>query len=243
MSKPIVLLIRDGWGIAPDNPGNAVSAADTPNTDKILATYPNTQIEASGSAVGVRPGSQGSSEVGHLNMGAGRIVEQEVVRIDKMIASGELFEIPLFKDAVERCKSAGRKFHLMGLVQDQGVHATCEHLYALLRALAKAGVEDVCIHFFSDGRDTPPQSALTYLEALQEVIDETRTGVIASVCGRYWAMDRGENWDRTEKAYRMLLDGEGFEARSAKEATSAYHLNSSTRSRTSSSISLIASAA
>ncbi len=218
MSKPIVLLIRDGWGIAPDNPGNAVNAADTPNTDRILATYPNTQIQASGTAVGVRPGSQGSSEVGHLNMGAGRIVEQEVVRIDKMIESGELFETPRFTQAVEHCKSAGKKFHLIGLVQDQGVHATCEHLYALLQALGKTGVKDVCIHFLADGRDTPPQSALTYLEALQAVIDQTQTGVIASVCGRYWAMDRGENWDRTEKAYRMLIDGEGFQARSAKEA-------------------------
>jgi 2,3-bisphosphoglycerate-independent phosphoglycerate mutase len=221
MSKPLVLLIRDGWGIGPDHEGNAVKAANTPNCDRLLAEYPNTVIEASGEAVGVRAGSQGSSEVGHLNMGAGRIVEQEIVRVDKAIADGSLFELPKYAQAVEHCKQTGATFHLMGLVQDQGVHATQEHLFAFLRNLAQAGLEkdQVCVHFFGDGRDTPPRSALRYLESLEKVMDECGLGRVASVMGRFWAMDRAENWQRTEKAFNALVHGEApFTASSAREA-------------------------
>ena len=218
MGKPLVLVIRDGWGIAPDSPDNAVTQARTPNMDKLLAEHPNCVLEASGTAVGVRAGSQGSSEVGHLNMGAGRIVKQEVVRVDEMIESGELFKIPRLTDAVSYCKSAGAKFHLMGLVQDQGVHAMQEHLFALLGFLAEHDLRKVFVHFFGDGRDTPPRSALTYLAQLEEQIAQCGVGQVASVMGRYYAMDRTGNWDRTECAYNALTCGAGLVATSARGA-------------------------
>ncbi|MDP6633913.1 MAG: 2,3-bisphosphoglycerate-independent phosphoglycerate mutase [Phycisphaerae bacterium] len=218
MGKPLVLVIRDGWGIAPDSPGNAVTQAHTPNMDKLLAEHPNCVLEASGTAVGVRAGSQGSSEVGHLNMGAGRIVKQEVVRVDELIESGALFEIPRLTEAAAHCKNTGAKFHLMGLVQDQGVHAMQEHLFAILGFLAGQGVENVFVHFFADGRDTPPRSAITYLEHLEEVIAQCGVGQVATVTGRYYSMDRTGNWDRTECAYNALTCGAGLTARSAAEA-------------------------
>jgi len=218
MNKPLMLLIRDGWGIGPDVKGNAVRAAATPNMDRLLAGYPNCTLDASGEPVGVRAGAQGSSEVGHLNMGAGRIVEQEIVRVDHMIASGELFGVPRLVQAVQRCKEQGKAFHLMGLVQDQGVHATQDHLFALLKFLAGQGLEKIYVHFFGDGRDTPPQSALTFLEPLEAAFAECGVGRVATVMGRYWAMDRAENWGRTEKAYRALMYGEGFHAPSARAA-------------------------
>jgi len=218
MNKPLMLLIRDGWGIGTGGPGDAIAAAKTPYTDSLLSKYPNCTLQASGEGVGVRAGSQGSSEVGHLNMGAGRIVEQEILRIDNLIHTGELFENPLFLKAVEECKTTGKKFHLMGLVQNEGVHAMHEHLFAFLKVLAEAGVKDVCVHFFADGRDTPPQSALTYLDELESKIAEYKVGRIATVMGRYWAMDRAENWERTEKAYRAMISGEGLKAHSPREA-------------------------
>ena len=218
MGKPLVLVIRDGWGIAPDGPGNAVTQARTPNMDKLLAEHPNCVLEASGTAVGVRAGSQGSSEVGHLNMGAGRIVKQEVVRVDELIESGKLFTIHRLAQAASYCAKFGKKFHLMGLVQDQGVHATQEHLFALLGFLADEGVENVFVHFFGDGRDTPPRSALTYLGQLEEKIAECGVGQVASVMGRYYAMDRTGNWDRTECAYNALTCGAGLTAESAAQA-------------------------
>ncbi|MCD4824253.1 MAG: 2,3-bisphosphoglycerate-independent phosphoglycerate mutase [Phycisphaerae bacterium] len=218
VKKPLMLLIRDGWGIGADYDGNAVLAARTPNMDRISGQYPNCTLDASGEPVGVRAGSQGSSEVGHLNMGAGRIVEQEIVRVDKMIRSGELFKVPRLLEAVQQCKSQGKTFHLMGLVQDQGVHATQDHLFAFLDFLAAEGVKDVAVHFFGDGRDTPPQSALKFLDILEEKIAAAGVGKIATVMGRYWAMDRAENWDRTEKAYRLLTEGKGLTAPSARTA-------------------------
>jgi 2,3-bisphosphoglycerate-independent phosphoglycerate mutase len=216
--KPLVLLIRDGWGIGSGGEGDAVSAANTPNMDALLAKHPTCRLGCSGEAVGLRPGSQGSSEVGHLNMGAGRIVEQEVVRVDRLIKTGELFQQPRLVKAVEQVKANGGRFHLMGLVQDQGVHAMQEHLWTMLKFLASQGVKDVVVHFFADGRDTPPKSALDFLAQLQERFDEYGVGRVGSVMGRYWAMDRGENWDRTEKAYRALMFGEGLTATSAKAA-------------------------
>jgi len=219
MSKPLMLLIRDGWGLAPAGPANAVTAANTPNMDALLQKYPNCTLDASGQAVGVRPGSQGSSEVGHLNMGAGRVVEQEIVRVDKLIASGELFASARLVEAVRRCKEQGKKFHLMGLVQDQGVHATEEHFFAMLKFLADQGVKDVCVHFFSDGRDTPPKSAMTFLDALEAKMAEYGVGRVASVMGRYWAMDRAENWQRTQRAYELLTTGRGeYKSHSARDA-------------------------
>ncbi|MBT7170910.1 MAG: 2,3-bisphosphoglycerate-independent phosphoglycerate mutase, partial [Phycisphaerales bacterium] len=215
--KPLVLIVRDGWGIGTGDAGDAVSAANTPNMDAILDTCPTCTIDAAGSPVGVRDGSQGSSEVGHLNLGAGRIVKQEILRVDDMIADGSLFQVPRYREAIERCKTTGAAFHLMGLVQDQGVHATEDHLHAFLRELAAEGVSNVVVHFFSDGRDTAPQSALGFLDKLEAVLAETG-GRIGTLMGRYYAMDRAENWDRTKRAYDLLLCGTGHAVHSAREA-------------------------
>jgi 2,3-bisphosphoglycerate-independent phosphoglycerate mutase len=218
MRRPIVLIIRDGWGIGRDYPGNAVALAQPPVLRALLSTYPHTVLSAAGRAVGLRPGYQGSSEVGHLNMGAGRIVEQEIVRVDKLIESGELFRHPALLSATNRCQQSGGAFHLMGLVQDQGVHATEDHLYALLELARQQGLRRVFVHFFSDGRDTPPRSALVYLDRLERTIAELGVGQVASVIGRYYAMDRALNWDRTERAYDALVHGKGLTAPSARAA-------------------------
>jgi 2,3-bisphosphoglycerate-independent phosphoglycerate mutase len=219
MNRPILLLIRDGWGIGDGGAGDAVAAADTPHMDRLLEAYPTCTLSAAGRAVGVRDGSQGSSEVGHLNMGAGRIVKQEVVRVDEAIEDGSLFATPLYTQAVEHCKATGAAFHLMGLVQDQGVHATQDHLFAFLEDFAAKGVERIFVHFFSDGRDTPPRSALSYLDALEGVIARVGKGQVASVIGRYWAMDRAENWQRTGAAFDCLTKGQAeFTAASARQA-------------------------
>jgi 2,3-bisphosphoglycerate-independent phosphoglycerate mutase len=218
MRRPTVLIIRDGWGIGRDYPGNAVALAHPPVLHELLATYPHTELGAAGQAVGLRPGYQGSSEVGHLNMGAGRVVEQEIVRVDKLIASGEFFRHPALLAATDQCKRNGGALHLMGLVQDQGVHATEEHLYALLELARRRDLPRVFVHVFSDGRDTPPRSALVYLERLERKLAELGVGRIASVMGRYYAMDRALNWDRIERAYDALVHGEGLAAPSARAA-------------------------
>jgi 2,3-bisphosphoglycerate-independent phosphoglycerate mutase len=222
MARPLVLIVRDGWGCGrPDDPGNAVSAASTPNTDRLLAGYPHTRLGAAGEDVGLTAGSQGSSEVGHLNMGAGRIVEQEVVRIEKRIKDGSFFSDRRLLGAIENCKEHHTALHLMGLVQDQGVHAMEGHLYALLDVAKREGLERVFVHFFSDGRDTPPRSALVYLERLEARIAETGIGKVASVMGRYYSMDRDRNWERTRLAYEALTEGKGYRAHSARQAIEA----------------------
>ncbi len=218
MRTPVVLIVRDGWGIGRDYPGNAVSLAHPEVLAHILATYPNTVLGAAGRAVGLRPGYQGSSEVGHLNMGAGRVVEQEIVRVDKLIESGELFRHPALLSATEHCRPRGSALHLMGLLQDQGVHATEEHLYALLDLARREGLTRVFVHVFSDGRDTPPRSALVYLERLERKIAALGVGRIASVMGRYYAMDRALNWDRVQRAYDCMVRGVGLHATSATVA-------------------------
>jgi len=220
---PVVLLIRDGWGIGKDGPGNAVLAAKTPIADRLLHTAPRTTLEAAGEAVGLRAGVMGSSEVGHLNMGAGRIVKQEMVRVDEALKDGSLFEVERFRTLVDHCLQTDAAFHLMGLVQDQGVHAEQAHLHAILRYLASRGIQKVFVHFFSDGRDTPPRSALTFVKRLEKLLAELGIGAVASVMGRYYGMDRASNWDRTELAFRALVLGEGKRAQSATEAVeSAY---------------------
>ena len=221
LRRPLVLLIRDGWGIGGDGPGNAVKLAAMQHLPRLLKEYPNCRLGAAGRAVGLRDGVQGSSEVGHLNMGAGRVVEQEIVRLDNLIASGEFFRHPKLLAAIENCRTRGSSLHLMGLVQDQGVHATEEHLYALLDLAQGLDFKSVFIHFFADGRDTPPQSALHYLERLEKKIKEFGVGRIATVMGRFYAMDRGKNWERTRKAYETLVDGKGLRAASAKQAIEA----------------------
>lgn len=218
---PVVLLIRDGWGIGKDEPGNAVLAANTPIADQLLATAPHATLEAAGEAVGLRAGVMGSSEVGHLNMGAGRIVTQEMARVDSALKDGSLFQKARFRALVDHCLETGAAFHLMGLVQDQGVHAEQAHLHAILRHLASKGLKRLFIHFFSDGRDTPPRSARTFLERLEALLAELGVGAVASVMGRYYGMDRATNWDRTELAFRALVLGEGRHAHAAREAIDA----------------------
>jgi len=224
MKKPLLLVIRDGWGIGNGDSGDAVNKAATPNMERFIANNPQSTLVASGEKVGVRAGSQGSSEVGHLNMGAGRIVEQEVLRVDKIIRDGSFFNEPILLAAAENCRKNKSAFHIMGLVQDQGVHATEEHLFALLDFAKRQKLHDVFIHFFSDGRDTPPRSALVFLDRLEEKIKEFGVGSISSVIGRYYAMDRGNNWDRTKRAYDAMVCGKGaLKADSAREAIeSAY---------------------
>jgi 2,3-bisphosphoglycerate-independent phosphoglycerate mutase len=221
MARPIVLIVRDGWGVSDHIEGNAVLAANTPMIDSYRENYPHCMIGTSGESVGLPAGNQGSSEVGHLNLGAGRIVKQEVVRVDEAIADGSLFTNELLVKAADQVKTNGGALHLMGLVQDQGVHAMNTHFCALLEFAKKQGIEKVYIHFFADGRDTPPQSALTFMEELEEKIAEIGTGQVASVIGRYWAMDRDKKWDRVDKAYRALVFGEGLQAASGKAAIEA----------------------
>lgn len=218
MKKPLVLLIRDGWGIGEEYEGNAVRVAETPVIDSLLSNYPNCVLSAAGESVGLRPGMMGSSEVGHLNFGAGRIVEQEILRVDKLIENRKLFAQPAFVRIVKNCKAHNSKLHLMGLVQDQGVHADEAHLYAILAFLKEAGIERVFVHFFTDGRDTPPRSALTYLARLEQKLNQFGIGQLASIMGRYYAMDRAKNWERTERAYKALVFGEGKKALSGREA-------------------------
>ena len=219
MVKPLILIIRDGWAIGdPNDSSNAVARANTPNIDSYKKNYPNTRLGCAGEDVGLPAGSQGSSEVGHLNFGAGRIVEQEQVRIDKLIRSGKFFLEPVLLDAMKKSRESGAALHIMGLVQDQGVHAIDRHLFALVEMAAKNGLKKVYVHAFTDGRDTPPRSAKVYLAKAEKEIARIGVGEIASVTGRYYSMDRDRNWDRVEKAYRALVYGEGYRAASAQEA-------------------------
>lgn len=221
VGKPLVLIIRDGWGIGdPLDPGNAVALAATPWVDSYLAQRPHTRLGCSGEQVGLVAGSQGSSEVGHLSMGAGRVVEQEVTRVNKLISTGKFFSEPLLVRAMENCRDSAA-LHLMGLLQDQGVHAMDRHLFALLEMAASFDLKKVRVHVFTDGRDTPPRSALGYLSKLDEEIRRHGVGRVASVMGRYYAMDRDNNWERVERAYRALLFGEGLRSPSAEEAVEA----------------------
>jgi 2,3-bisphosphoglycerate-independent phosphoglycerate mutase len=224
MAKKVILIIRDGWGIGPDTPYNAVKKAKKPNTDNYLKKYPNSVLEASGLSVGVPKGYQGSSEVGHLNMGAARIVKQEVVRINEAIEAGTVFGNPNMKRAFEAAKKSGT-LHIMGLIQDEGVHAHQEHMYAIIKEAAAQKIPKVYVHFFADGRDTYPKSALTYLDKLEAKFVEYGIGTVGTVMGRYYAMDRGKNWDLTDKAYNCMTKCEGKKAVSAREAIEESYQN------------------
>lgn len=216
--KKVLLIVRDGWGIAAPDKFNAVANAATPNMDRYLRQYPNTILEAAGEAVGLPKGYQGSSEVGHLNLGAGRVVVQELKRIMDLIEDGTFFNSPALKKAIDNAVDKGSTLHLMGLVQDEGVHAHQDHLYAITRYAAKAGVKDIRIHFFADGRDTPPRSALGFLKMLEAVIKEVPAARIATVMGRYYAMDRSEKWALTDRAYTAITEAEGTPMDTAEEA-------------------------
>jgi 2,3-bisphosphoglycerate-independent phosphoglycerate mutase len=223
MKRSIVLVIRDGWGINPNADHNAVANANTPNVNSLLEKYPNNVLAAAGSAVGLPDGYQGSSEVGHLNMGAGRIVEQELKRINDSIEEGTFFKNPNFQRAIRKCKENNSSLHIMGLVQDEGVHAHQDHLFAIMKYAKQEGIKKLFIHFFSDGRDTPPRSALEFVRILAEKIKEYQIGEIATLMGRYYAMDRGENWHLTTRAYNALTKADGIKVKSAEEAiTRAY---------------------
>jgi len=209
-SKPLVLTILDGWGYSPAIEGNAIALAKKPTYDHLLATYPNTLIHTSGPFVGLPEGQMGNSEVGHMNMGAGRVLYMDVTRIDRLIASGEFFQNAALLDLMK--KAAGQRLHLLGLASDGGVHAQLTHLYALLEMAKQHGVRDVCVHCFMDGRDTPPESGLGYMEQIEKKMRELGLGRIASVSGRYYAMDRDKRWERIERAKEAMVSGLGEKA-------------------------------
>ena len=213
--KLTMLMILDGFGDNPNKDGNAIKLAKTPNIDKLMRNYPNEDIYTSGLAVGLPEGQMGNSEVGHTNIGAGRIVYQELTKITKSIEDGDFFAIPEFIEAIENCKKHNSKLHILGLLSDGGVHSHIRHLYGLLEMAKRRDFEDVYVHCFLDGRDTPPASAEGYITQLEEKMKEKKVGKIASISGRYYAMDRDKRWDRVKKCYDALLRGEGNKATSA----------------------------
>ena len=219
MSK-VLLLILDGYGLAEDPSVSAIAAAETPYLDSLFERFPHATLEASGRAVGLPEGQMGNSEVGHMNLGAGRVVYQDITRIDRDVEAGHLFENDVLLGAARRAKAAGKRLHLMGLVSDGGVHSHVRHLDALLELAARAGLgeADVVLHAFTDGRDTDPQGGAAYLARVQRSMERTGAGHVGSVVGRYFAMDRDHRWERTEKAYRLLVDGVGTEAENASAA-------------------------
>ena len=219
--KPTVLMILDGYGLNDKEKGNAVAEGKTPVMDKLMAEYPFVKGYASGMAVGLPDGQMGNSEVGHLNMGAGRIVYQDLTKITKAIQDGDFFENKALLAACENVKSNDSALHLMGLMSDGGVHSHIEHVFGLLELAKKQGIEKVYVHCFLDGRDTPPASGADYIKELYEKMQELGVGQIASVMGRYYAMDRDNRWDRVEKAYRAIAFGEGIQAECPYDAVKA----------------------
>ena len=213
--KPTVLMILDGYGLNDTAKGNAVAEGKTPVMDKLMAEYPFVKGNASGMAVGLPEGQMGNSEVGHLNMGAGRIIYQELTKITKAIEDGDFFENQALLAACKNAKENHTALHMMGLVSDGGVHSHNGHIYGLLELAKRQGVENVYVHCFLDGRDTPPASGKDYVEALEAKMKEIGVGEVASVSGRYYAMDRDNRWDRVERAYNALVKGEGVQAESA----------------------------
>lgn len=218
--RPVVLVSMDGWGIAPASPGNAVTQAQIPNLKRYLAQYPSTQLLAAGEVVGLPHGEDGNSEVGHLNMGAGRIVYQDILRINAAITEGSFMRNEAFLLAVDHVKRNNSKLHIMGLVGSGSVHSNLEHLYALIWFVKEIGFDqnNVLLHLFTDGRDAPPQEAITILSEIESRITRLGVAKIATISGRYYAMDRDNHWDRTEKAYNCMTVGEGNKAKTISEA-------------------------
>jgi 2,3-bisphosphoglycerate-independent phosphoglycerate mutase len=222
--QPLLLMILDGWGISPEREHNAIAQARTPNMTRLCADYPCTDIGTSGMSVGLPEGQMGNSEVGHLNIGAGRVVYQDLTRISEAIADGDFFANPVLLDCIARTKAAGGRLHLAGLLSDGGVHSHNTHLYALLELARRAGLREVFIHCLLDGRDTPPKSGADYLAQLEAEIGRISVGRIATVTGRYYAMDRDNRWERVEKAYAAMVYGEGERFASAAQAIEkSYH--------------------
>ena len=210
--KMTALIIMDGFGERAETYGNAIKLAGTPNLDKLEAEYSHTVIGASGMDVGLPDGQMGNSEVGHLNIGAGRIVYQELTRITKSIQDGDFFKVPEFVDACQKAKKNGGKLHLMGLLSDGGVHSHITHLFALIDLAKQQGLDNVYVHCIMDGRDTPPSSGIEYVQQLQDYMDKVHFGKIATISGRFWAMDRDKRWDRIQKAYEAISCGVGDKA-------------------------------
>jgi len=207
--KKTLLLILDGWGIAPDGKGNCVRNAVTPHLDGLLADYPSTQLACSGRAVGLPDGFMGNSEVGHMNIGGGRVIYQDMTRIDLAIENGSFGENETLLDLMTKTKAGSGRLHLMGLVSDGGVHSHQNHIYSILEMAKAQEVPEVYIHVFLDGRDTPPTSGLGYTRQLMDKMEELGIGKVATVSGRYWAMDRDQRFERVEVAYKALVDGDG----------------------------------
>ena len=221
MKKFCALIILDGFGLAPAGPANAITSAGTPYIDYLMNTYPHTRLDASGLAVGLPDGQMGNSEVGHLNIGAGRIVYQDLTHISKEIEEGGFFKNEALLSAMDNAKKNGKKLHIMGLVGPGGVHSHQEHLEALIEMAKREGVDRTYIHCFTDGRDLPPKSAKDIIADLERYIKKTGCGKIASVCGRYYAMDRDNRWERVQRAYDLLSLGIGDKFDSAVEAVEA----------------------
>jgi 2,3-bisphosphoglycerate-independent phosphoglycerate mutase len=215
---PLALIIIDGWGYSPKREGNAIELAATPFYDELREKYPHTLLEASGTRVGLPAGVMGNSEVGHLNMGSGRVIPMDVSRIDHDIETGDFLRNEVLVKAMETAKASGKALHLMGLLSDGQVHSSQEHLYALLRMAKQRGLQRVYVHCFLDGRDVPPASAYGYVESLQVKCAEIGCGRIATAIGRYYAMDRDKRWERTERAYNLLVNAEGEKAIDPVEA-------------------------
>ena len=216
--KKVLLTILDGWGIGADYEGNAISKANLPNFKKIIETYPNTTIFADGLHVGLPEGQMGNSEVGHLNLGAGRIVYQELTRINKSIDDGDFFSNEEFLNAINHVKNNNSALHIYGLLSDGGVHSAMKHIYGLIELAKRNNIEKLYVHAFLDGRDTPPQSAIDYLKEVEAKLKENGFPQIATISGRYYAMDRDNRWERVEKAYNALVLGEGEVAKNSAEA-------------------------
>lgn len=222
--KPVMLMILDGFGIAEKSEGNAVALAKKPNFDRLVKEYPHTQLQASGMAVGLPEGQMGNSEVGHLNIGSGRIVYQELTRITKAIEDGDFFENEALMKAMKNAKENNTSLHLMGLLSDGGVHSHIGHLKGLLEFAKKEGLQKVYVHAFMDGRDVPPSSGKDFIIKAEEMMKEVGVGQIATVSGRYYAMDRDNRWERVQLAYNAIVLGEGEKASSAVEAIeNSYH--------------------
>lgn len=221
MKKPVLLMILDGWGIAPADKTNAAAMAKTPNLDSYFANYPHTTLEASGKAVGLPAGQIGNSEVGHLNIGAGRIIYQSLTRIDKAIEDGDLYKNEELSRVMDETKQAGKALHLLGLLSDGGVHSHIEHLLALTCMAKVKGLTKIYVHAFLDGRDVGPKTALEYIHELEDGMAQIGVGKIATVSGRYYAMDRDKRWERVERAYKALVLGEGGKAASAAAGVEA----------------------
>jgi 2,3-bisphosphoglycerate-independent phosphoglycerate mutase len=227
-TKPVLLVVLDGWGIRAEREANAIALAGTPNMDALTREFPTTALETSGLAVGLPEGQMGNSEVGHTNLGAGRIVYQDLVRIHRAVEDGSLFRNDALLLACRRAKESGGALHLMGLLSDGGVHSHMEHLVACLELARREGVARAYVHAFMDGRDTPPKSGVGYMADVEKRLRDTGYGKVASVTGRYYAMDRDKRWDRVAQAYAALVRGEGFRASSGVAALEASYAHGET---------------